>query len=193
MTLAPNLPPSSANDSREQSRTHLFVVAILCSGTASASVHIRNLSPSGALIEGCILPEPGTKIALRRGSLQTTGRVAWKLGRRAGISFDATAYVADWMSGQGNPAQCRADDFISNYRAGADRGAGDKPQADLPSPGSMRAELTLVRADLVSLGNALVGDAILVATHPEIQALDVSLQRIDKILLQLKESGDTRP
>ena len=34
----------------------------------------------------------------------------------------------------------------------------------------------------INLGNALSADVILVATHPEIQSLDISLQRIERII-----------
>jgi hypothetical protein len=43
------------------------------------------------------------------------------------------------------------------------------------------AELAVLKADLTTLGNALVADMIIVATHSEIQLIDISLQRIDRI------------
>ncbi len=50
-------------------------------------------------------------------------------------------------------------------------------------PGSTLAQLTSLKRDLVSLGEALVKDIILVATHPEIQLLDIAVQKIDRLLL----------
>jgi hypothetical protein len=45
----------------------------------------------------------------------------------------------------------------------------------------MQSELSALRSELTKLGEGLVGDIILVATHPELQLLDVALQRVDRI------------
>jgi hypothetical protein len=39
----------------------------------------------------------------------------------------------------------------------------------------------MLKADLTQLGNSLAADMIIVATHAEIQLIDISLQRIDRI------------
>ena len=46
----------------------------------------------------------------------------------------------------------------------------------------IETEVKLLRSDLINLGNVLAADVILVATHPEIQSLDISLQRIERIM-----------
>jgi hypothetical protein len=50
-------------------------------------------------------------------------------------------------------------------------------------------ELTQLRAELGALENALIADVILVATHPEIQMLDIACQRIDRVLRHLRGEG----
>lgn len=49
----------------------------------------------------------------------------------------------------------------------------------------MEAQLHEVHAELAQLERNLVANVILVATRPEIQVLDVSLQRIDRMIRQL--------
>jgi hypothetical protein len=53
----------------------------------------------------------------------------------------------------------------------------------------LETELAQLRADLSRLGGKLASDPALIASHPEIQMLDVSVQRIDRIIGQL--GGDT--
>lgn len=129
------------------------------------------------------MPEPGSRVALMRGNLRAAGRIAWRSDGRAGIAFDATVHVADWMSRKASMHQGKVDEMIAAVRAGASTATGqDEQAADTIEP-----ELILLRADLAELGNSLVNDTILVATHPEIQMLDISIQRIDRILLRLHQ------
>lgn len=68
---------------------------------------------------------------------------------------------------------------------------GGRPQLDctLTDPSGALLELTFLRSDLADLGDALVQDIRLVARHPEIQLLDIAIQRIDRLLLLATESG----
>ena len=88
------LPP---DESRGLARTHLFVAARLSFASGSSPVHLRNMSPSGALIEGPVLPSRGEPATLRRGSLEVIVKVVWTTGRKAGVSFLYPVHVADWM------------------------------------------------------------------------------------------------
>ena len=54
---------------------------------------------------------------------------------------------------------------------------------------SMEAELLQLRIELSEMEAALLKDVILVATHPEIQTLDISVQRIDRVLKALRARG----
>lgn len=66
----------SVSELRAETRTHLFVVAMLSAGTAMTPVHIRNLSTSGALIEGSALSAVGAAVTIRRASLSVQGVLA---------------------------------------------------------------------------------------------------------------------
>lgn len=181
----PNIVP--LRDGRQQPRTHLFVAATLYVDAGSTPIHIRNMSPSGALIEAAVLPGPGSRIALRRGRFQATGCVAWCADRRAGLKFDAPVHVSDWMSRQPSPGQSQVDAMIASVRGGADSGQhAASAHHDLVP---IETELALLRAELAEIGSALIADEIIAATHPEIQVIDISLQRIDRILLRLHDRG----
>jgi len=176
---------STLDEGRRDPRSHLFVAATLYSDAGSAAVRIRNMSQSGALIETPVIPDPGTAVVLKRGSLQAPGRIAWRVEGKAGIAFSGRVNVGDWLSRQVRGHQEQVDEIISGLRSGkqARSAAGG---ADMASDPSIDAELQALRADLVRLGDGLASDAILVATHPEVQLIDIALQRVDRLIGQLR-------
>jgi hypothetical protein len=175
-------------DGRSELRTHIFVGATLWSDDGSVPVSIRNMSPTGALLDSPVLPQPGTTVVLKRGSLEIAGRIAWQAGRRGGVAFFAIVCVDDWISRKAADSQARVDRIVSEYRAGS---PSPMVAADAePSPGNMlTADLLALRAELAQLGMSLIGDVVLVANHPEIQALDIAVQRIDRMIGQLDAKG----
>lgn len=178
---------ATLDEGRRNPRTHFFVAAVLCSQAGSIPVHIRNMSQDGALVESKDLPRGSTPVVLKRGSLQIAGRIAWSADRKAGIAFAAKVRVADWMARQPAAHQVRVDAIVSELRAATNRGETGGSPSEPPERSSVDAQLHELRAELAQLESTLVTDVILVATHPEIQMLDVSLQRIDRMIRQLRE------
>lgn len=174
-------------EGRRQPRTHLFVAATLHADASSSPVRIRNMSQSGALIEAPVLPEPGSAVTLRRGQLQARGSIAWRVDNRAGVRLEASVHVADWMARQGSVGQQRVDSLIAIVRNDAPKASA--MAAETTERSSIETELVELRAELAALENTLVEDVILIATHPEIQTIDISLQRIDRILKRLRAEG----
>lgn len=146
------------------------------------------MSPSGALIEGSDLPEPGTAVTLRRGSLAASGEVAWKADQKAGIAFCSPVQIASWMSRQPSSPQERVDAIVADFKTGRQEGEHRQGPANPPGIGSLESDLRELRADLAQLGEKLVNDPVLIAAHPEIQMLDVSIQRIDRMIGPLRDS-----
>ena len=173
------------DDGRKHPRTHLFVAATLYSDVGSAPAHIRNMSRAGALIESSVIPQPGSGVILKRGSLQTAGRIAWKIDRKAGLAFSTSVFVGDWMARQSGSHQDRVDEIVSKFKAGSRHGCPTVEVEHSQDSCSVEAELLRLRAELAQLGGSLIGDTILVATHPEIQTLDIALQRIDRLIDRL--------
>ncbi len=91
---ASQIAPLTTDESRREERTHLFVAATLYFADGSCPVHIRNMSPTGALIEGAVLPEIQMPAIMKRGELETNVSLVWKAGRKAGLSFSSTVHVA---------------------------------------------------------------------------------------------------
>lgn len=172
----------TSGDLRAASRTHLFVVATLTAGKVLTPVHIRNLSASGAMVEGQALPAVGTAVAIRRASLAVDGLVAWQSGNRAGIAFKARIDVPAWLPRKGRCGQGRVDRIIFDAKYGT-VGVAGPPELECVPAGRDQAlaELEELRSELAKLGDALVQDIVLVATHPEIQTLDIAIQRIDRL------------
>lgn len=177
---------STLDESRSDPRNHLFVAATLYSDAGSAPVRIRNMSQSGALIETSAVPDQGAAIMLKRGSLQASGQIIWKVEGKAGIAFSTRVSVADWLSRQGRAHQQQVDEIVSTLRSTRQHDCAHGPS--IAGDTSVDTELQALRADLVLLGNGLARDAILVATHPEVQMVDIALQRIDRIIQQLRNS-----
>ncbi len=168
---------------RHASRTHLFVIATLCWNEGSSPVHVRNMSANGALIEAAILPKPGSLVVLKRGSLEVSARIAWSTPRQAGLAFGASVRVTDWMARRANAHQDRIDEIVAALKYAelpSEEAAGFTD--DHPLPAGIETELELLRGDLQQLGNGLAADVILVATHPEIQLVDIALQRVERVL-----------
>lgn len=146
-------------------------------------VHIRNMSAKGALIEAAVLPQPGSLVVLKRGSLEASGRVAWASSGRAGLAFGSVVRVTDWMARRATAHQDRVDEIVAALKA--EELQGDREIVSDESYGQsidVETELGLLRADLTKLGDALAADIILVATHPEIQLIDIALQRIERMM-----------
>lgn len=175
------------HEGRCDPRTHLFVAATLYADAGSAPVNIRNMSRSGALIEGGLLPDVGERITLKRGELQVTGWVAWRVDRRAGLRLDAAVHAPDWMSRKGSAGQQRVDTMLSVVRGGSP--AGVATTSEIVGPVSALVELSQLRGELQALETALLKDVVTVATHPEIQTIDISIQRIDRLLRSLRAEG----
>lgn len=135
------------------------------------------------MIEGSIVPENGDGLTLKRGNLNASASIVWKAGRKAGIAFSSTIHVADWMARIPTGHQGRVDEMIQAIRSGAGDCRSSDDQASETALGpSLESELQTLKSALEDLETGLLGDVILVATHPEIQLLDIALQTVDRIL-----------
>lgn len=77
--------PVAFQEGRRHERIHLFLAAVLHSTAGSCPVHVRNISQTGALIEGSTVPEKGEAMVLKRTGLEATATIVWKASRKAGI------------------------------------------------------------------------------------------------------------
>ena len=181
------LAPLTPDEGRRQERTHLFVAAQLCSASGASPIHIRNMSPSGALIEGAVLPDQHEAATLRRGPLEAKVRIVWKAGRKAGVSFLSAVHVASWMSKTTPSHQAKVDDLVRTIRSGQGGGVGGLVNGLAGQDGPpIEAELRDLRRELAGLEQALAGNEAVIMAHPEIQTLDIALQRIDRMIARVR-------
>ena len=106
-------------DPRAEPRTNLFLAAVIRRAGLSLPVKVRNMSASGALIEGTDLPEEGAEVKLVRGSLAVCATVAWSSNGRCGVRFSTLACVRDWLAPAANPGQQRVDEAVRVLKLGA--------------------------------------------------------------------------
>lgn len=165
-------------------RTNMFVMATIYADTGSAPVTIRNLSSGGALIEGGVIPRPGTKIRLARGDLMTSGQVLWSKGAKAGLQFDADVIVADWLpNARPRSQQDKVDAIVYKFDIA-------RPGAATEMSGSRgeqidAKEILRVKACLEALAEELADDADLIARHgSKLQILDIAAQLFGKLSLR---------
>jgi hypothetical protein len=144
-----------------QTRSNVFLAASLLAGGASLPVRMRNVSPSGALLEGISLPPVGAAVRLVRGDLTAEGEIAWTAAGQAGIRFAAEIDVPAWVRRVGHPGQQRVDRTIAALRRHEVAGEANRPA--LPSIAWVSAELDAICERLagspemtVELGEELV-------------------------------------
>ena len=164
----------------------MFVMAALYSDSGSFPVKVRDLSSAGALIEGCVISPPGTRVRLCRGSLSATGEIVWRRGERAGIRFESTVSVVEWLPGRSAIApQQRVDEMVQQIKASGT--TGSLSPADLPTLRSAEvsaAELTRVRVAIESLAEDLAADPDVVRRHmAKLQTLDLAAQLLRKLAI----------
>lgn len=173
---------------RRRERTHLFLVATLSCDGACNPVRVRNLSATGALVEGASLPPEGSDIALRRGALEAAGNIIWLEPGKAGLRFTGLVDVQAWLPFKESRLPTEVDPIaFGRKHAGYPKNATAAPaveKAAMTVPAAV-AELLALRADLERLGGKLAADAMVLARHPEVKFLDAAAQHIGRIIAVL--------
>jgi hypothetical protein len=178
----------SAED-RAAPRTNLLLAATAEVDGRSLAVRIRNLSETGAMLEGAGLPEAGMPLVLMRGDLQVAATVAWAAGGRRGVRFAGPTPVNEWTGGKPKPIDCtglrdqrRVDAIQAEARAETPMGRALRA-SEVPAPASpalpdldkrLADELGYVQRLLEGLGDELIADLLLIQRHGQsLQSLDL--------------------
>jgi len=182
---AENLGP----EARSCRRTNLLLTAAIEFNGLTAQVRIRNVSESGAMIEGTHLPASGSRLWLKRANLQVAATVAWAGSGKAGIHFDDRIRVDAWGGGKPRPIelsglrdQRRVDALQHAIRAGLPIQASEEaPPSAANDPGQLNAriaeELNYVARLIESLGDQLAGDPAILHKHSgSLQTIDLANQ-----------------
>jgi hypothetical protein len=165
-------------------RKNVLLSATIESGSLKVPVRIRSLSADAAMLDGTVLPDPGTRLTLRRLQLDVGATVMWCESGRCDISFSGKVSVEDWVAGNCLPqrfvipGQARVDAIQSAVRR------GEAPPEEAPPPPAMpvpvgeldhriAGEIEVVRRLLETVGDELSDDMELLQRYGE------ALQRFD--------------
>lgn len=186
-------PPPDPNEEQglgeRAPRTNLLLAAMIEVGKRQASVRIRNLSESGALLEGGGFPDVDEKLVLRRMDLEIGAVVVWRTAARCGVKFEGWISVGDWVSGKVGGAvssggQARVDGIQAAVRAGLSAPVPivrPMPPEELKDSldGRIAEELAHVRRLLEGLGEELTSEPIMVQRHfKALQGFDLACQTL---------------
>ncbi len=169
-------------------RTNMFVMATLYADGLASPVKIRNLSPTGALVEGNRIPQAQSRVTLRRGELAIEGQIVWRELGRAGLQFFAPISVEDWLPGAGKRPQ---QDLVNAVFHDSSAYASTPVDcAALRKKPVTRDDVRRVLDMLLSLSEALADDPQVIARHQEkLQSLDVAIQLVRQLEQQHAEGG----
>jgi hypothetical protein len=175
----------AAEKRRVAPRTFLMLAATARYGGTVLNVRIRNVSETGALIEGDGLPQEGESIRLSRGETEIDAVIAWASGFRRGLHFSYPIPVDTWRAGKpvaGPPSgQGRVDLIQASARAGHRAGNLPQPAAEERWIGQldlrMGEELAFVQRLIETLGDGLVADPAILQRHGQaLQNIDLASQ-----------------
>lgn len=153
----------------------MFVLATMAAPNASGPVKIRNMSLSGALIEGEALPRIGEQLRLQRGELTASGRIVWRREGKAGLRFEHAVEVSRWLP-TGSGGQQQVDQTFHDLRS-ATAHAKVSPMEQIEASPVGTEDLLKVAAALDALADDLAEDAAVVARYSaKLQSLDIASQ-----------------
>jgi len=177
----------TGKESREAGRSALFLAATVHAEGVSTPVRIRNLSETGARLEGPAFPPVGTGIRLVRQDVEIDAEIVWIDMPQCGVRFHGRIAVSEWIAGKRDPS--RAGQARIDAIQAAARDQAPVPRAD-PGPVQDRTrqpdhdmrlaqEITYVQRMLEQASADLVRDPAIVHRHPEaLQTFDI----VDQIL-----------
>ena len=81
-------------------RSKLLLAATIESAGIKSAVRIRDLSETGALLEGPAFPAVDTVLTLTRLEVEIGARVVWIAPPRCGVEFQGRISIPEWTSGK---------------------------------------------------------------------------------------------
>jgi hypothetical protein len=173
------------SDGRRAARANLFLAATIEVGGMTSPVRVRDLSETGAQLEGPAFPQVGTRLILRRKDVEIGATVMWLAPPRCGLVFEGLISVAEWIAGtpgptrfQGAPGEAAAPPPRA-VRAAPSSGEGAAPVVKGPArtDGRVAEELAYVERLLKDAGETLRGDRVVTHHHPQaLQGIDLAAE-----------------
>ena len=171
----------------------MFISAVLKGLAFSVPVRIRNMSSTGALIEGAAVPEGGSSVCLIRGALTVPASVAWATEGRCGLKFSSLVSVREWLAPPSNREQKRIDDMVRIVKAGAIPLPLGPEAREPTSPSEFGVDLRTACKLLEAHCDIVLGDPQIVTRFGDrLQNLDIVLQTIAAVADVLAGNTDER-
>lgn len=170
-------------ETRFMPRTQLFLSAMIRFDRVSAAIRLRDLSATGARIEGGNLPGVGATVHITRGSLNASGTIIWRNRKSCGVRFDEPLPLDEWMPTITTRDQHTVGELAEVVRSDNGQVLPFLPHAQPAEtlgdalPQRLAEELAYVGRLLESLGEDLCAEPLLVMRHAvKLQNLDLSAQ-----------------
>lgn len=191
----PSASPGAGTEQPRAVRKNLMLAASIESTGARAPVRIRNLSETGAMLDGAALPAPGADLVLLRADIQVPAVVVWREGGRCGIRFENVAATVDeWITGKraavfhGQQGQARVDAIQTAVRSGAPLPSEPVTPAAAPVSATelerrIAEEIIYVQRLIDALGEELIEDPVMLQRHSRV------LQNLDRASQVLEHLG----
>lgn len=187
-------PTGEGTQQPRATRKNLMLTASIESAGTRAPVRIRNLSETGAMLDGAALPAPGASLLLIRADIQVSANVIWRTGGRCGICFDnIVASVDEWVTGKraavfaGQRGQARVDAIQSVVRSGATLPSEPVTIGTAISVADLERriaeEIVHVQRLIDALGEELIEDPVMLQRHSQV------LQNLDRASQMLEHLG----
>ena len=165
-----------AAETRGARRTSLYLAAALDHGGKSLPVKIRNISASGALVEGAAVAA-AARVELVRGRLRAKALVSWSGQGRCGLKFSGRIDVQQWRLASAGGGPRPAGEIVGEANPGAPSEPGHERMCE---PGAEADRYLTRSANLLDrLSADLAGDPDVVERHLDsLQDFKVALQLI---------------
>lgn len=162
------------------------------------TVFVRNLSVTGALIEGRVVPLAGDRVVLYRDDHAVPASVIWSNGNRCGLSFSAQVTLDALIKrsksgGTSTPHQSRIDAIQRALRENRPVPSFDETEAVVGASAVGKRlvdEISYAQRLVESVNDTLSGDAYVLSRY------GVILQQIDEaeqLLRKLANALSVRP
>jgi hypothetical protein len=106
---------------RESQRARLRLTATLQATTREYPVMLRDLSCTGAKVEGDEVPPAGRTVALKRGEIDLLADVVWQRGRFCGLHFFDSLQYEQVLHLAALPPEEQTTPSVQHYVAPTDR------------------------------------------------------------------------
>ncbi|HEY7809720.1 MAG TPA: PilZ domain-containing protein [Allosphingosinicella sp.] len=188
MAIAEAAPPPAVRDPR----TKVLLTAQIIGDRFERAVRIRNMSASGAMLEGTVLPAAGARLILARADLRVEAEVVWSSPGRCGIRFAEAVAVPDWISGtaaavRAQGGQARIDALQADIRAGFVAKVPTEDVARPPAPvenveARLAEEVAYLRRMVQTIGEELSDEPIMLHRYLRtLQQFDVIGQALGHV------------